>query len=546
MSGWFGLARAISAVASPTQQHKMLKARPETEIESDNSASMYWRGQRRSGVNSHSEMPPAGREAADRLYSWKEIASYLSHSVRTVQRWEQAEGLPVHRHAHEKRDAVYAYRTELDAWWKERGARLQGEGERRPAATRLIGIPAVPGAVNPRRAWLAAAAIALLAVTAGGIWLTGRRRTPVSFSARDWVVVADFENETGDPLLDRSLWTAFTASLEQSAHVNVVSRTRMEAALRRMGSKPDARIDERLGREICLRENARLVVSCAVSRFGREYGLGVRLVEPHGGEAVRTYFERVRDQSGILGSLGRIAARLRQDLGESLASIRRTGLSLPQVTTASLPALRAYAEGGHLWRRRQHRDAVRLFESALELDPDFAMAHAALANAYFSHVLFEPVKGKEHYDQALARADRISERERLYIQASYHRGLNHVDEAVRLHRLYLAAYPDDVAARQAFGNLLMRNDRLQEAMEQYRETARLAPTSADAFVGLASIHRLLGRPEEALAEYAKAFELEPDWVTSGNLNHEYGFGFVQAGNRASAREVFAMALAKHK
>jgi len=110
---------------------------------------------------------------AERLHSWKEIAAYLRHGLRTVQRWEQAEGLPVHRHAHEKRDAVYAYPEELDAWWSSRRARLDREEEYIPVEM-LVGKPPLSRRIAiekriRRAAWVIAA---LLAIAAFAIWMS--------------------------------------------------------------------------------------------------------------------------------------------------------------------------------------------------------------------------------------------------------------------------------------------------------------------------------------------------------------------------------------
>jgi tetratricopeptide (TPR) repeat protein len=288
----------------------------------------------------------------------------------------------------------------------------------------------------------------------------------------------------------------------------------------------------------------KLLVVPSLTAIGGAYAISVRLVAAESGETLRAYQERTRSQDGILGSLGTIARQLRRDLGESLAAVQRSDRPLPQVTTPSMQALRSYADGEQLWSRRRYPAALECYETALELDPDFAMAHVALASAYSSHIYFEPDKAKHHYDRALANTDRVTDRERLLIQASYHGSLSHVEEASVHYRQYLSAHPDDLAARQAFGNLLMRNDRAAEAVEQFQAVITAAPTDAGAFLGLAGCLRLLGRTEEALARYDDAFRLEPGWKTSGNLNHEYGFGWVQAGNPPVAREVFRLALDK--
>jgi len=348
------------------------------------------------------------------LESWKEIASYLNRTVRTARRWEEAEGLPVHRHLHQKRDSVFAYVSELDEWWSHRRAGLDPATELpRPRLKRAGG----------RRIWLTVGASAILALTGLCVWLAWPNRRPaLPFAARDWILVADFINRTGEPVFDNSLTTAFTVSLQQSAHVNVLPQVRIGDALRRMGKDANVRIDEPLGREICLRENAKALIVGELAKVGRQYAISARLLDPQTDEAVRAYIERAKGQDQILGVLGEVARRIRKDLGESLGAIRRNDRPLPQVTTRSLQALQLYAEGQQRWRKGAHQDALRLFQSALEYDASFAMAHVALGSAYCSHIFSDPVKGKAHYEKALEYSERITERERSLLQAAYQRG----------------------------------------------------------------------------------------------------------------------------
>ncbi len=478
------------------------------------------------------------------LHSWKEIAAYLRHGVRTVQRWEECEGLPVHRHAHSKRDSVYAYAAELDAWWTRHQARLEQVEE--PEAIPPEEVPVTPK-TGWRKLFLLVSGIVLAAVLAvTGVWLRwGIPRfgsSALSFSPRDWILVADFDNQTGESIFDRSLLTAFTVSLEQSPHANVFPRSRISATLQRMGRNGETRIDEQVGREICLREHLRGLISCGITKTGREYALAARLIDPQTGASVRSYYELAGGLDKIIAALGRITARIRRDLGESLASIRQNDNPLPQVTTPSLDALMLFSEGKYLWRKGQYESAVKAYQSALEHDPNFAVAHAALGSAYMTHVYNRPLKGKEHFEKALQHADRITDRERLYLRAEYQHSLGHVEEAAQNYRLYLNAYPDDVDARYSLGTLLMQDHRHAEAIAEFKVALRLDPGDARFWINLATSCNELGKSAESLESYAKAFELEPAWITMGNLNHEYGFALVHSGNIAKAREVFALAL----
>ncbi len=399
-----------------------------------------------------------------------------------------------------------------------------------------------------RRLALAIASVAIIAAIFGIILVfrsTGTRA--LSFASRDWVLVTDFTNRTGDPVFEKSLWAAFTVSLQQSQYANIVPRSRTESALRRMGRVSNTEIDEALGREICERENIKALVTCDIAGAGPRYTLSSRLVNPQSGETVKAYQETAATQEGVLEALGSIAYRVREDLGESLGAIRQNDRPLPLVTTRSLDALKSYAEGFQLWRRGAHQQAVRMYESALQRDPNFAMANAALGAAYMSFVLNDldrSDKGKEYYERALRNAERITDRERLFIQASYARDLGHVEGAVQLFKLYLLVYPDDTAARYSFGTMLMINNRVEEAVEEFKEAIRAVPTYGAAHINLATSYVRLEKPVEALQYYAKAFELEPNLASIANVNDEYGFTLMAAGNLAKAREVFELAASK--
>ena len=406
---------------------------------------------------------------------------------------------------------------------------------------------AVPAGSRPhgRPTWLrlAVTAGAILLVAAGvRLWLF-LSHPVLSFAAKDWVLVTDFENQTGEARFDKALLTAFTVSLEQSQHANVFPRSRLGPALKRMGKTGDPKIDEILGREICLREDLRAMISATITRAGQQYAVSAHLVDPQTGNPVRSYLERAFSESNILDALDTLAAKIRRDLGESLFSIQRSNRPLPQVTTPSLEALRKYSDAAALWNQRKSREAIQLYQDALKLDPDFAMAHAALGAAFLSHVFSKDAEGKEHYEKALRLSGRTTDRERQLIGAHYQDDLGHLDQAIGLFQRYLKDYPDDSHARSNLAYVFMKSRRLEEAIEGFKEVLRIDSRDADASVKLATCYVISGKYAEALPYYSNAFAAEPSWITWVNLNHEYGFTLVGAGQPGKAREVFELAVA---
>jgi DNA-binding winged helix-turn-helix (wHTH) protein/tetratricopeptide (TPR) repeat protein len=384
-------------------------------------------------------------------------------------------------------------------------------------------------------------------ICAGGVLTWFAYSRPVySFNAHDSVLIADFENQTGNPRFDNALETAFSVSLQQSRHLNVFPRARLASVLALMGKSPEERITPALGREICQRENIRGLIASSITRTGEEYALSAELVDPQSGDTVRSYSERSYGEGHVLDALDVIAADIRRDLGESLYQIHKNNQPLPEVTTASLPALKEYADGTALWHRAKYQDAVTLLRAAVEADPDFAMAHAALGSAYYSYIYNEPQKGDEEYRKALGLASRTTEREGMNIEVNYADSQGHFQDADRLYQIYLKRYPDDWGMLSNYARLLRTHGHADQAIGQYKEIHRVAPDDARTQVELATAYKTLGRFPDAIAAYTQAFQIDPLYLTSGDVSREYGMALIQNGDAGKAEELFTSQLGNPK
>jgi eukaryotic-like serine/threonine-protein kinase len=393
------------------------------------------------------------------------------------------------------------------------------------------------------KTWLIAFGAFLLLLSSLGFWLL-YGRPAFSFNARDSVLVTDFENQTGDPRFDEALRTAFTVSLGQSRHANIFPRVRLGAVLKMMGKSQTERITPEVGREICQRENIRGLITGSITRTGQEYALSAELIDPQTGATVRSYLERYYGEDHILDALDVIAADVRRDLGESLYQIHRSDRPLQEVTTSSLTALKQYADGSALWHQGKFKEAVALLREAVQSDPDFAMAHAALGSGYFSYIVNAPVEGKQEYEKALALSSRTTSRERIIIQTNYATDLQHVIEADALYRMYLSQYPDDWSMLSDYARLLRTHGRAPEAIAQYKEIIRVAPDDSRTYIEMATAYRTLNQLPEALAAYAEAFRLEPHWLAAGEVGREYGFALIQNGEEHKAQQIFTSMMEK--
>jgi eukaryotic-like serine/threonine-protein kinase len=401
-------------------------------------------------------------------------------------------------------------------------------------------VTTAPAAVpKPTRTWGYFGTVAAAICIAALVWLTlGRPALP--FRARDSVLIADFENHTGDPRFDDALQLAFTISLEQSRYANVYPRGWLPSVLERMKRPSDARITAELGREICQRENIRGLIAGEITRTGQEYAISAQLIDPETNAAVRSHTQRAHGEDQILNALDKIAGSIRADLGESLYQISRANQPLPQVTTPSVTALKEYADGLSLWSHAKFKEGMDQYNAAIASDPDFAMAHATLASAYCSHIMNNYDLGKQEYQKALSLSTRVTERERLQIETDYERDMGHVASAQELTRLYLNQYPDDRQERFAFARSLRLHGEEAEAIEQYKKLLQVAPDDARSYLEIATAYKDLGRVPDALHAYSETFRLEPEWLTVANVNREYGFTLVKAGQEAHAEEAFAL------
>jgi tetratricopeptide (TPR) repeat protein len=447
-------------------------------------------------VDNSSLEPQSIADSGERLDSWKEIASYLKRSVRSVQRWEAEEGMPVHRHQHEKRGTVYAFKSELDVWWKERGATLAErdvaaevalapipeDAESGPGIGQPVNLGEISRPSSPRRRWavlLGAGFVLVVLVVGATAWLSRNGSgasaglvRPLPFQARDWVLVAGFENRSGQPLFDGTLEYALARELSNSRYVNVVPRERVGDALRLMRKPLDTRVDAGLGREICLRDgDIRALITGRIERFGPKYVLSVELVDPTQGTSMASAAEEAVGADDLLPAARRISDRVRAMLGENPALAREGEGNLAKVTTSSLRALQLYSQADTLIAAGNSAAAEELLRQAVAEDAEFASAHIHLAHAIWNQGRL----GKEYLpaaETAFGLADRTTERERYFIRGSYYGFLGQSDKAVAAFEALVSIYPEHFwGTRNLMG--------LYEDLGRHKEAAQLAAREAD-------------------------------------------------------------------
>jgi tetratricopeptide (TPR) repeat protein len=375
-------------------------------------------------------------------------------------------------------------------------------------------------------------------VIAGGVRLLSS--SGIEFAARDWIVVAEFDNQTGDSVFEGSLGSALTVGLQQSRYVNVLPRSRIADALAQMQRPDTTRLDETVGDEVALRTNARVLVVPTISRIESTYLLTIRIVDPQTGDDLLTRSARARGKDEVLGALDGLARRLRRDLGESRRAVSQNGVRLDHATTPSLEALRAWTEGSAYWNTGHMGEAAERYRYALSLDSNFAMAHQALAKYHAWRARKD--SSEVHFAKALSQLDRVTQRERLLIQAALYSARGNWDAAIRAHETYVERYPDDVGELYSLGTTYMLASRHQDAIRTLQRVVGIDSTHVNAYINLATTYARMDSFAAAVLYYRRAFALRSGYRLSGNLNHEFGFLFVRLGQLDSAEATFTAML----
>ncbi|HEU4687675.1 MAG TPA: serine/threonine-protein kinase, partial [Vicinamibacterales bacterium] len=311
----------------------------------------------------------------------------------------------------------------------EKAKRYQTAGEMladlralaREMTASTVPLDAVSGRAIPRprgKLMGAIGAVAgLAAVALGGYWYAGSRRT-AALSDKDSILIAQFENTTGDAVFDETLITALKVQLGQSPFLDIVPDDRVTEQLRLMSHPPDRPIDTSTARHVCQRLGVKALLEGAINRLGSNYVVTLNALECESGRSIGREQGEATSAEQVLRVLGSLSSSMRTTLGESLPSIRAFDVPIEQATTPSLPALKAYTLGVAERRRGRELESIPFFNQALVQDPEFAAAYTMLSTVYGS--LGEWQKSEEYARLAFARQKRVSERERLFIEYQYH------------------------------------------------------------------------------------------------------------------------------
>jgi DNA-binding winged helix-turn-helix (wHTH) protein/tetratricopeptide (TPR) repeat protein len=364
-----------------------------------------------------------------------------------------------------------------------------------------------PTATNPQTGFKAStkgilASALLLAIAAAGVFLSFSHHKKI-LAEKDTVVLADFDNSTGDPVFDGTLRQGMAVQLEQSPFLSLIPDERIQRTLRLMDQPADARLTMAVAREICERTASAAVLDGSIASLGTQYVLGLRATDCRSGKVLAEEQVQAARKEDVLNALGQIASRFRTQVGESLTTVEKYDTPLAEATTPSLEALKAYSLGGKKFGEGSLSAALSFFKRAEELDPNFAAAYGGMSIVYFNY--HEPELAAENIRKAYELRAKVSERERLWIESSYYfLETGELDKEVQTLEMWQQTYPRDTGPPNALGVSYRRLGNSEKALEEDLELLRLAPDATSSYRDLAIDYVNLSRLEEADAMYKEA------------------------------------------
>jgi DNA-binding winged helix-turn-helix (wHTH) protein/tetratricopeptide (TPR) repeat protein len=356
-----------------------------------------------------------------------------------------------------------------------------------PDRVPFVGLATPPA--PPRRRLLLGLGIAV-AISSFG--LSHYLRGTVPLPGPRQLVLADFENRTGEMVFDHSLRKALEIDLQQSPHFMILPEAEARQTLKLMEHSPDDALTTTLAREVCQRNNSQAVLSGLIARFGEKYLITLDATDCATGKSLVQSKIEAAGRDGVPKALDRVAADIRERLGESIASIRRFDVPLFPERTGSLDALRSYSEGVALANQGKLHESIPFLEHAIELDSDFAVAHLSLSSVYYS--LRERDLEIPNISKAWALRDTVSERQRLSITARYHQSVTgDLDETVRNYQQWIQTYPLDSVPWANLANAENEIAQYSSAIDAAKQSLALNPRVAVVYVILARAYVRAGQ-----------------------------------------------------
>ncbi len=384
-----------------------------------------------------------------------------------------------------------------------------------------------------RKHWLVVAIVVLAVVTAVFVTSWWMRREPI-IPERGWVLISDFETSGDERIPDKGVREGLSIALEQSRYVNVFPRSRAYEVLQRMKKQGVSQLNETLSREICQRENLQVLLTGSIERLGPVFQITVRGLDPAHGNLLFGEEERFDRKDLFFDRVDSLAKKIRNDLGESLGGIKKTSRPLAKVTTTSLEALQLYSQAKDAKDQGKDEQVEGLLKGALQLDPEFAMAHMQLGQ-YYSEVVGKNERALAELERAYQLRHGVTDREQRRIEGGYYSLQERYEDEAQSLNVLVSLYPDNEEAHEQLAGAYYDLDQLDKAIAELREVLRLNSSSGSAYRTLVLY---LARSNQAEAAIATALEAQQHGVDSPQMHWGLGLAYLGQDNVSMARQEF--------
>jgi len=428
-----------------------------------------------------------------------------------------------------EKDRTLRYQSAMEIRTDLRRLKRDTDSARLPAATSAVF--GVGGKLSLRWKVILPPAAAVVLVVASSYFYF--HRTP-KLTGKDTIVLADFANTTGDPVFDDTLRQGLAVQLEQSPFLSLVSDERIHQGLSLMGQPSDAKLTPEIARELCQRTGGSVLLQGSIALIGTQYNLILKALNCSNGESITSTEVQASDKSRVLDALGKAASEIRNKLGESLTTLQKFDTPLELATTPSLEALQAFSLGRKAMTGGDFVTGVPLFQRAIKLDPNFAMAYASLGMSY--EFLGQTVLAAENSKKAYEMRGQVSEQERFYIESHYQEvALGDLEKARQVYELWAQTYPRADNPPSNLSDIYAAFGQYEKALAEDREGLRLSPESATQYAGVAGDFIELDRLEQArgTAEEARAKNLDSPRLRF----YLYQLAFLQNDTAGMAQQV---------
>jgi tetratricopeptide (TPR) repeat protein len=379
---------------------------------------------------------------------------------------------------------------------------------------------------------VSSAVLIVAALIAGGFYLRANRAKPLT--DKDTIVLSDFANSTGDPVFDDTLKQALTVALNQSPFLNVLAENKIAATLKLMARPANTPLTPEVARELCQRAGSKAYIAGSIAGLGSQYVLGLKAVNCQSGDVLAQEQMTAGAKEKVLDTMGQAAAKLRGELGESLATVQKFDVPLAEATTSSLEALKALSLASKTGHEKGVAAALPYYQRAVQLDPNFAMAYRGVGSVYST--LGELERANAYFAKAFELREHASEREKLAITADYYGNVTgEREKAEKANLQRIQDFPRDPRPNNSLGIDYNSLGQYEKATGAFRQAIQADPDSFAPYGNLANSLLALQRFDEArqTLQQARAHKVDDFALHSA----ENALAFFNADSPAMAQQM---------